>query len=54
MSIPSLPRLVNRTVTESSPVALSVYLYVLPTGGASIGVVVVTVLKLGGKCDYQF
>ena len=34
--------------------ALSVYLYVLPTGGAGIGVVVVTVLKLGGNVIVSF
>ena len=49
MSIPPSLRLWNSTVTESSPVALSVYLYVVPTGwGAGTGVVVGTVLKFGG------
>ena len=33
---------------------MSVYLYVLPTGGAGIGVVVVTVLKLGGNVNISF
>jgi hypothetical protein len=44
MSMSPLLRLLNSTVTESSPVTLSVYLYVVPTGtDAGIGVVVGTV-----------
>ena len=43
MSIPSLLRLLNSTVTESIPVTRSAYVYVLPTGGVGINVGVVVV-----------